>query len=112
MSDLSQFQKALKVQTIEVLPDNRGVEVTIGAEGKTPFRFRTRRFGIGRRGARSAALARFAAQAGYGQVEEVFHYLSGLPRDLVGNIFPTGPLGFEADQAVPPVLRCISANDE
>jgi hypothetical protein len=111
MNDFAQFQKPMKVQSIEVLPDNRGIEISIGTAGKTPFRFRTRRFGIGRRGARSAALARFAAQAGYGDVEVVFHYVSSLPRDLVGSVFPLGPLGIQTDLSAAPKLRCVSADD-
>ena len=99
-----QFLKGWKVRSIEVLPEKRGVEVTFQTEGNE-FRFRTRKFGIGRRGVRSAALARFAAQAGYGSVEEVFRYVSGLPGDMVGGIFQAGPLGLETEE--PPTLRCV-----
>ena len=100
-----QFLKGWKVRSIEVLPEKQGVEVTFQIEGHDPVQFRTRKFGIGRRGARSAALAKFAAQAGYGSVEEVFRYVSGLPGDMVGGIFQAGPLGQEADQPVS--LRCM-----
>ena len=93
-----------KVRSIEVLPEKRGVEVTFQTEGNE-VRFRTRRFGIGRRGAKAAALSRFASQAGFGSVEDVFRYVSGLPSDMVGGIFQTGPLGLEAEG--PPALRCV-----
>jgi hypothetical protein len=103
--EMDQFLRGWKVRSIEVLPEKRGVEVTFQTEGHDPVRFRTRKFGIGRRGVRSAALAKFAAQAGYGSVEDVFRYVSGLPSDMVGGIFQTGPLGLEAAQ--PPVLHCV-----
>ena len=100
-----QFLKGWKVRSIEVLPEKQGVEVIFQVEGHDPVRFRTRKFGIGRRGAKSAALAKFAAQAGYGTVEDVYTFVSGLPSDLVGGIFQTGPLGVEAE--APPALRCV-----
>src|SRR5687768_8169189 len=87
--EMDQFLRGWKVRSIEVLPKKQGVEVTFQIEGHDPVRFRTRKFGIGRRGAKSAALAKFAAQAGYGTVEALFHYLSSVPTDMVGNIFPT-----------------------
>src|SRR6185436_3136260 len=87
VSQLSQFLNAWKVRSIEVLPDNEGVEVEFVVEGHEPFRFRTRKFGIGKRGARSAALAKFASRAGYGEVEELFRHIVSLPRDTVGGIF-------------------------
>lgn len=102
MSD--QFLKGWRVVSIEILSEKRGVEVTFQTEGNE-VRFRTRKFGIGQRGAKSGALAKFASRAGYGTVETLFHYLSSVPTDLVGNIFPTGPLGLEAE--APPALRCV-----
>ncbi len=100
-----QFLKGWIVRSIEVLPEKRGVEVIFQIEGHDPIRFRTRKFGIGRRSAKSAALAKFASRAGYGPVEEVFRYVSGLPSDMVGGIFQAGPLGLEAEE--PAALRCI-----
>lgn len=82
--EMDQFLKGWKVRSIEVLPEKQGVEVIFQVEGHDPVRFRTRKFGIGRRGAKSAALAKFAAQAGYGSLEDVFTYVSGLPSDMVG----------------------------
>lgn len=64
-----------KVRSIEILPNQRGAEVTFSVEGRDPMRFRTRRFGVGRRGAKSAALAKFAAQAGFGEVAVLYQYL-------------------------------------
>jgi hypothetical protein len=97
MSEISQFMKPWKVRAIKALPDNKGVEIEFGTEGREPIRFRTRKFGIGRRNAKSAALAKFSAQAGFGKPRLLFRYLSILPRDQVGNIFPAGPVGLGID---------------
>jgi hypothetical protein len=112
MYETAQFLKAWKVRQIVVLPENQGVEVTFSVEGHDPICFRTRKFGIGRRGAKSAALAKFASQAGYGEVKEVFNYVSGLPSDMVGNIFAAGPLGFVTDRQAPTELRCVWPREE
>lgn len=97
MDRISKFMKPWKVLAIKALPDNKGVEVEFGTEGREPIRFRTRKFGIGRRNAKSAALAKFAAQAGFGKPRLLFRYLSILPRDQVGNLFPAGPVGLKVD---------------
>lgn len=97
MSEISQFMKPWKVRAIKALPDNNGVEIEFETDGREPIRFRTRKFGIGRRNAKSAALARFASQAGFGKPRLLFRYLSILPRDLVGNVFPVGPVGLDLD---------------
>jgi len=108
MSGMGQFLKAWKVRSIEALPDNRGVEVTFGVEGRDPIRFRTRRFGIGKRGARSAALAKFAAQAGYGDAKFIYDYLRSLPRGMVGPIFAVDLLPLqEAPRDASIRLRCF-----
>jgi hypothetical protein len=99
MYETAQFLKAWKVRQIVVLPENQGVEVTFSVEGHDPICFRTRKFGIGRRGAKSAALAKFASQA-------------GLPSDMVGNIFAAGPLGFVTDRQAPTELRCVWPREE
>ncbi len=107
MVEASQFMKPWKVRYIEVLPDNKGVQVEFGVDGRDPVRFRTKRFGIGRRGARSAALAKFASQAGFGVVEDLFHLIVSLPRDTVGTILWSGlaPLGTNSES--PPTLGCV-----
>gem|GEM_PF-4318034 len=64
MHETAQFLAAWKVRSIVALPSNRGVEVTIGVEGHSPISFQNRKFGVGSRGPKSAALAKFAAQAG------------------------------------------------
>jgi hypothetical protein len=97
VDQVSQFMKTWKVRVIKALPNNEGVEVEFGTAGREPFSFRTRKFGIGRRNAQSAALAKFAAQAGFGKPRLLFRYLSVLPRDLVGNVFPMGPVGLGID---------------
>lgn len=107
MVEASQFMKPWKVRHIEVLPGNKGVQVEFGIEGRDPVRFRTKRFGIGRRGARSAALAKFAAQSGFGEAEDLFHLIVSLPRDTVGTILWSGlaPLGGNSES--PPTLGCV-----
>lgn len=95
MDRISKFMKPWKVRAIKALPDNKGVEIEFGTEGREPVKFRTREFGIGRRNAKSAALARFASKAGFGKPRLLFRYLSVLPRDLVGNVFPLGPVGLD-----------------
>jgi hypothetical protein len=107
MVEASQFMKSWKVRHIEVLPDNRGVEVEFGVEGRDPVRFRTKRFGIGRRGARSAALAKFASQAGFGEAEDLFHLIVSLPRKTVGRILWPGILTLTADTELPQTLGCV-----
>jgi hypothetical protein len=105
MNRFSEFMNPWKVRAIMALPDNKGVEVEFGIEGREPIRFRTRKFGIGRRSARSAALAKFSSKAGYGKPEILFKYLATLPRDLVGNVFPAGPVGLGID-LYPTGLEC------
>lgn len=112
MLKTAQFLTAWRVQEIVVLPDNQGIRVTLGVEGHDPICFRTRKFGIARRGAKSAALAKFASQAGYGEVEELFKYVSGLPGDMVGNIFAAGPIGNMPDCQSPSELRCVQTLEE
>ena len=101
MNQVSQFMKPWKVRSIKALPDNNGVEVEFATEGREPMRFQTRKFGIGRRNAQSAALAKLASQAGYGKPSLLLRYLSALPRDLVGNVFPLGPVGLDPPDDAP-----------
>lgn len=105
MNEASHFLNAWKVQRIEVLPENRGVEVTLAVAGHDPFSFRTRKFGVGRRGAKSAALAKFASHAGFGDAKCIFDHLCSLPRDTVGGILP-----FPFEPEITPAtkrLRCL-----
>ena len=105
MNEAPQFLKAWIVQRIVVLPENRGVEVTFAVAGRDPFSFRTRKFGVGRRGAKSAALAKFASHAGFGEAEAIFDYLCGLPCVTVGGILPFPLTPETAPEATP--LRCF-----
>ena len=106
MSQLCPFLSSWKVRSIDVLPDNKGVEVEFGIDSRPSIRFTTREFAIGRRSKKTAALARFASEAGYGKLEDVFNYLSVLPHNLVGDLFPAGPVGLESREYQPPVLSC------
>lgn len=105
MNEAAQFLNSWKVQSIFVLGEDRGVEVTFAVAGHDPFSFRTRKFGLGRRGAKSAALAKFASHAGFGEVKAIFDYLCGLPRDTVGGILPFPLTPKTSPKSTP--LRCI-----
>jgi len=87
LKQVDQHLQAWKVRSVVVLPEHSGVEVTLSVTGHDPIRFRTKRFGVGRRGAKAAALARFAARAGFGDAEEIYRFLLDLPRNMTGIIF-------------------------
>ena len=97
MDQISKFMKPWKVRAINALPDNKGVEIEFGTEGRDSVRFQTRQFSIGKRSNRTAALAKFSSKAGYGKTGILFKYLATLPRDQVGNLFPAGPIGLKVD---------------
>jgi len=108
-----QFLRGWRVWGLEALPAGGGVQITFGMEGYDPIRFRTQEFAVGKRNARTAALARFASHSGYGDVEDIFDYLCVLPSDLEGDIFPLGPLvGSDTALMDLPSLRCLSPGDE
>ena len=107
MSQASQFLSSWKVRAISVLPNDKGIEVMFAVEGQDAFRFRTRKFGIGKRGARAAALARFAAQAGFGKVEDLFRDIVNMPADTVGEIFYPGPVELAIQPKSRPSLCCV-----
>lgn len=102
-----QFLKPWKVTAIQVLPNKRGVEVTLCTEGRDPISFQTKRFAIGRRGAKSAALAKFASAAGYGDAEDLYLHVTSLPANWIGDVFfgSEVPNAFQPEPA--PALRCV-----
>lgn len=106
MDDLQQLLPSWKVREILILPNGKGVQVTMGVEGHDPIKIRTKSFGIGKRGARAVKLAKFAADSGYGVPQELYRYLATMPRDFVGDPFPEGPFS-QADSPASPALRCI-----
>lgn len=55
-----------------------------------PSVFQMIEFGIGRRRAKAAALARFAASAGFGDAWDIYRFVAGLPRTMTGVIFAEG----------------------
>jgi hypothetical protein len=79
-----------KVRSIVKLPGSGAVEVAFRGEGGFPVRFQTTEFDVGERGAKAAALAKFAAAAGFGEAQEIYSYLSGLPQDSPGILFSEG----------------------
>jgi hypothetical protein len=79
--------QAWKVRSVVMLPEQKGVEVTFSVTGQDVIRFRTKQFGVGRRGAKAAALAKFVARAGFGDAKEIYRFLLDLPRTMTGIIF-------------------------
>ena len=106
-----QFLSAFKVQSISVLP-NKTVEVVFQAGDHDPVRFCTRKFGVGRRGVKTAALAKFASDAGFGEAEELYRYLLRTPRDHVGEVFfQLVETGLETAPEDTP-LRCVWPDEQ
>ncbi len=112
MTEATQFLKAWKVLSIEVLTNGRGVEISFASEGREPVSIHTKRFAVGRRGARAAALAKFAAQAGYGDVEDLYSYITCLPRAFDGFLFHECQLSIAADNDASPTLRCLWPDED
>lgn len=90
-----------RVSKIEVVNYGSEIDIEFTVRGRSPFRFRTSEFGVGGRDARTAALARFAARAGYGDVKTVFKYLRDIPANEDGNVFPFGPFELGDDDLDP-----------
>ena len=87
IKQVERYLQAFKVRSVAMLPEQRCVEVTLSVTGHDLIRFRTKRFGVGRRGAKTAALAKFAANAGFGDAVEIYRFLLDLPQDMSGIIF-------------------------
>jgi hypothetical protein len=78
-----------KVQSIVKLPGSAGIEVAFsGSRG--PVRFQTTDFDVGVRGPKSAALAKFAAAAGFGEVKDIFDFITSYPQNAAGILFSEG----------------------
>jgi len=110
LGQVDQFLRPWKVRSIEILPDRHGAEVIFSGDGGDPVRLRTGEFGVGRNKAKAAALAKFAARAGFGEAHELFRYLVGLPGDTVGVLFKNVETAQPADIGKPK-LRCIRADE-
>lgn len=106
MDEAGQFLSAWKVQSIEILLGGKGAQVTFRTDGRAPIRFRTSRFGIGKRGAKSAALAKFASQAGFGEASFLYRHVCALPPDLTGPVFWDEMPALVASRKAPRALRC------
>ena len=70
-----------RVRHIEIEPDS-GAVVTF-VQGNLQARLRTADFGVGRR-KEAAALAKFAAKSGLGDVWELFRFFVAFPTDFAG----------------------------
>ena len=75
------------VDNIEILADKR-VRVVLATDTGGHQEFVTRKFGVGRRGAKTAALAKFAAKAGLGDVGALYRHFRCLPEDYRGAVLP------------------------
>lgn len=100
-SDDIPLLRGWRVSKIEVVNQGREIDIEFTTKDHSPFRFRTSEFGVGGRNERTAALARFAARAGYGNVKAVFRYLRRWPEHDEGNVFPLGPLWCRTDDSSP-----------
>jgi hypothetical protein len=78
---------ALKVYSVAVPRGGTGIEITLRSCKDKSIRFTTDDFEIGHRGVKTAALAKFAACSGFGEVEAIYRYLVGLPQDMTGVLF-------------------------
>jgi hypothetical protein len=87
LKQVEQHLQAWKVRSVVMLPEQRGIEVSFSVTAHDLIRFRTKQFGVGRRGAKAAALAKFAACAGFGDAEEIYRFLLDLPSTMTGIIF-------------------------
>jgi hypothetical protein len=88
-------KKRIGWRVIQIKADpEKGAIVTLG-QGTNRIHFQAPEFGVGRR-KEAAALAKFAAHSGLGEVTEIFHYLLALPVDYNGRIpFPVDLIGME-----------------
>jgi hypothetical protein len=93
MSISSKKQNGWRV--IQIKADTeKGAIVTL-AQGTNCVHFDAPEFGVGRR-KEAAALAKFAAHSGLGEVTEIFHHLLALPVEYNGRIpFPADLIGME-----------------
>lgn len=86
LKQLEAHLPVLKVFCIKALPGLKGIEITLSVDGKE-LRLITSDFEIGRRGAKTAALARFAAASGFGDAEAIYKFLIDFPSDMTGVLF-------------------------
>lgn len=86
------------VNSVEILADKR-VRVVFTTYRGHKQDFVTRKFGIGRRGARAAALAKFCTKAGLvGDVMEAYQFIRKLPRTYTGPLLFTPVIEEEPHQ--------------
>lgn len=92
-----------RVSRIEVL-QNRRVRVSFTTDAGRTEAFTTRRFGVGRRKAKAAALAKFVARSGLADAQQMFRDLLRLPADFNGVLFPPLPCDDDATAALPAIV--------
>ena len=85
-----------RLKRVDIVPGEPAL-VTFSCGNETA-RFRTRRFAVGRRGAKTAALAKFVARSGFGDAEELYHWFASLWPDYTGPI-PVEGLDMTVDMA-------------
>lgn len=92
LTQVAENLSSWKVKSIVKLPGSDGIEVTFSGDNGPPVRFRATEFGMGERGAKLAALARFAAAAGFGDSKDIFNFLTDYGQEARGILFSEGDL--------------------
>jgi len=54
-------------------------------------------FGVGQRGPKAAALARFAERCGFGSRRDIYEFIWALPEDWNGPLLPRPQIGLDPD---------------
>ncbi len=84
------------VESIEILGDE-GARLHLRTPDGHPTTLHTPDFGVGQRGAKAAALARFAEHCGFGNRYEIYELVWALPEDWNGPLLPVPQIGMEPD---------------
>ena len=84
------------VESIEIVGDE-GARIHLRATDGHITILQTPDFGVGQRGPKAAALARFAEQCGFGSRRDVYEFIWALPEDWNGPLLPRPQIGLEPD---------------
>jgi len=84
------------VESIDILAEE-GARLHLRTQDGRRTLLHTPDFGVGRRGPKAAALARFAEYCGFGDRHDIYEFIWGLPEDWNGPLLPRPELGTEFD---------------
>lgn len=84
------------VESIDILADE-GARLHLRTEDGRKTLLHTPDFGVGRRGPKAAALARFAEYCGFGNRHDIYEFIWALPEDWSGPLLPVNLTGMELD---------------